>query len=55
MSSTQTVREPLVRIVKREGATLPKKILVRAVAILRKGEYVATLPPQTPPRASSPK
>ena len=34
MSSTQTVREPLVRIVKREGATLPKKILVRAVAIL---------------------
>ena len=34
MSSTQTIREPLVRIVKREGATLPKKILVRAVAIL---------------------
>ena len=34
MSSTQTIREPLVRIVKREGAALPKKILVRAVAIL---------------------
>ena len=34
MSSTQTVREPLVRIVKREGATLPKKIFVRAAAIL---------------------
>ncbi|MGN0983992.1 MAG: ABC transporter permease, partial [Gemmiger sp.] len=35
MSQTnQALREPLVRITKREGATLPQKILVRAVAIL---------------------
>ena len=34
MSNPQTIREPLVRIVKREGTTLPKKILIRAVAIL---------------------
>ena len=32
--STTAVREPLLRIAKREGTTLPQKILVRAVAIL---------------------
>lgn len=31
---TQAAREPLVRLVKRDNATLPQKILVRAVAIL---------------------
>ena len=34
MSSQISNAEPLVRIAKREGATFPKKVLVRAVAIL---------------------
>lgn len=34
MSSQKTNSEPLVRIAKREGATFPQKVLVRAVAIL---------------------
>ena len=34
MSSQISNAEPLVRIAKREGATFPQKVLVRAVAIL---------------------
>ena len=35
MSQTVTAaHEPLLRIAKREGTTLPQKILVRAIAIL---------------------
>ena len=35
MSQTATVaREPLLRIAKREGTTMPQKIAVRAIAIL---------------------
>ena len=35
MSQTATAaREPLLRIAKREGTTMPQKIAVRAIAIL---------------------
>ena len=32
--SSTAVREPLLRIAKREGTTMPQKIAVRAIAIL---------------------
>ena len=34
MSQTAAAREPLLRIAKREGTTMPQKIAVRAIAIL---------------------